>query len=220
MSKQIIISPSILNADFLRLDLAVDIVNKSDADWIHMDVMDGVFVPNISFGFPVMEAVKKASQKPLDVHLMIVEPEKYIEKFAQTGASGITVHYETCPHLYSTIQNIKAQKCRAGVAINPHTDIHLLKPILHYIDLALVMTVEPGFGGQEFIEYSYDKIEELRELSFHYNPELIIEVDGGISEENIAQLIRSGADCIVAGTHVFKSKDPVKTINAMKHVEV
>ncbi len=217
MHERIIISPSILNTDFLDLAKSVDIVNRSDADWIHMDIMDAVFVPNISFGFPVMEAVKKASKKPLDVHLMIVNPEKYIEKFASTGASGITVHYETCPHLHSTIQHIKANGCRAGVALNPHTDVNLLKPILGDIELALIMTVNPGFGGQQFIAHSYRKIEELREISFHYNPELIIQVDGGITEENTGRLIRTGADCIVAGTHVFKSDDPVKTINKMKH---
>jgi len=220
MAKQILIAPSILSTDFMELKETVNIVNDSKADWIHMDIMDGVFVPNISFGFPIMEAVSKISKKPLDVHLMIVEPEKYIDKFASTGASGITVHYEACIHLHSTIQHIKAKKCRAGVALNPHTDVSLLKPILGDIDLALIMTVNPGFGGQKFIENSYRKIEELRELSSKYNPDLIIEVDGGINDDNVEKLLRTGADCIVAGTHVFSSKDPVATINRMKEINI
>jgi ribulose-phosphate 3-epimerase len=216
MHDRIIISPSILNTDFLHLEDTVKLVNKSEADWIHMDIMDGVFVPNMSFAFPVMEAVKKVSEKPLDTHLMIVNPEKYVEKFAATGATGITVHYEACVHLHSVVQLIKAQGCRPGVAINPHTDAHLLKPILGDIELALIMTVNPGFGGQAFIEHSLKKIEELRELSFHYNPDLIIQVDGGITDELVPEVLRAGADCIVAGTHVFKSPDPVKMINSMK----
>lgn len=220
MNRQTLVSPSILNTDFLNLEKSVSLVNESQADWIHMDIMDGVFVPNISFGFPVMLAVKKSGTKPLDVHLMIVEPEKYIDEFARTGASGITVHYEACRHLHGTIQHIKSKNCRAGVALNPHTDVGLLKPVLRDIDLALIMTVNPGFGGQEFIENSYQKIEDLRELSYHYNPELIIEVDGGIREDNVPKLLKSGADCIVAGTFVFTSKDPVSTINWMKNLKI
>jgi ribulose-phosphate 3-epimerase len=219
MNKQVLVSPSILNTDFLYLEESVKIINESQADWVHLDVMDGVFVPNLSFGFPVMEAVKRISVKPLDVHLMIVNPEKYIEKFARSGADGITVHYETCPHLHSTIQQIKSNHCRAGVALNPHTAVTLLKPVLKDIDLVLIMTVNPGFGGQEFIESSYDKIQELRKMADLHNPELIIQVDGGVREDNAAMLIRSGVDCLVAGTYIFKSADPVQSINKLKIIK-
>ncbi len=211
-----LIAPSILNADFLYLKEQVDIINTSNADWIHMDIMDGVYVPNISFGFPIVNAVKSVSKKPLDVHLMIVQPEKYVSSFIDAGASYLTVHYEACTHLHSTVQQIKVKGAKAGVALNPHTDVSLLKPIIEDLDLVLIMTVNPGFGGQEFIKNSFDKVRDLREMALRYNPGLLIEVDGGVSLKNIGALKEAGVDVFVAGTFVFKSDNPVKTINMLK----
>jgi ribulose-phosphate 3-epimerase len=213
----VIISPSILNADFLNLESQIELINKSEADWIHLDIMDGVFVPNISFGFSIIKSIQSYSNKPLDVHLMIVNPEKYIERFAEAGAYFITVHYEACPHLHSTVQQIKNTGAKAGVALNPHTDVGLLKPILKDLDMVLIMTVNPGFGGQSFIESSYEKVRDLRTLSRELNPELLIQVDGGISTGNIKQLHDAGVDVFVAGTFVFKSENPVNTINVLKN---
>jgi len=210
------IAPSILNADFLNLKKQIEIINESEADWVHLDIMDGVYVPNISFGIPIVEAVNKVSKKPLDVHLMIVNPEKYVGKFAKAGAYNITVHYEACTHLHSTVHQIKDQGLRAGVALNPHTDVSLLRPILSDIDMVLIMTVNPGFGGQQFIEFSYEKIRELRNLAANLNPDLLIQVDGGVTLENIGKLKQSGVDVFVAGTFVFKSNDPLQTIRALK----
>ena len=214
----IIISPSILNANFLELKSQIELINQSEADWIHLDIMDGVFVPNITFGFSIIKSIHSYSKKPLDVHLMIVNPEKYIERFADAGAFMITVHYETCPHLHSTIQQIKKTGVKAGVALNPHTEVGLLKPILQDIDMVLIMTVNPGFGGQEFIEASYQKIKDLRQLSKDINPELLIQVDGGISTDNIKQLHSAGVDVFVAGTFVFKSENPTNTIDLLKNI--
>jgi len=211
-----LIAPSILNADFLHLQEQIEIINRSDADWIHLDIMDGVYVPNISFGFPVVQAVKSISKKPMDVHLMIVQPEKYLKKFTENGAFNITVHYETCTHLHSTIHQIKDLGVKVGVALNPHTEISLLKPVLEDIDMVLIMTVNPGFGGQKFIHYSFEKIRELRKISEDYNPGLLIQVDGGITLENIGKLKQAGVDVFVAGTFVFKSKDPIRTIRSLK----
>lgn len=211
-----LIAPSILNADFLHLQNQIELINKSEADWVHLDIMDGVYVPNISFGLPIVEAVKRISRKPLDVHLMIVEPEKYLEKFAEAGAYNITVHYETCTHLHSTIHQIRNLGVRAGVALNPHTDVSLLRPILGDIDMVLIMTVNPGFGGQQFIEFSYEKISQLRILADELHPDLLIQVDGGVSLENIGKLKESGVDVFVAGTFVFRSNDPIQTIRALK----
>jgi ribulose-phosphate 3-epimerase len=213
----VIISPSILNADFLNLRSQIELINKSEADWIHLDIMDGVFVPNISFGFSIIKSIQSCSEKPLDVHLMIVNPEQYVERFAEAGAFMITVHYEACTHLHSTIQQIKNIGVKAGVALNPHTDVGLLKPILRDLDMVLIMTVNPGFGGQGFIESSYEKIRDLRTLSKELNPELLIQVDGGISTQNIKQLHDAGVDVFVAGTFVFKSKSPIDTINVLKN---
>ena len=210
------IAPSILNADFLNLKKQIEIINQSEADWVHLDVMDGVYVPNISFGIPIVEAVNKVSKKPLDVHLMIVNPEKYLGKFADAGAFNITVHYEACTHLHSTVHQIRDLGLRAGVALNPHTDVSLLRPILSNIDMVLIMTVNPGFGGQQFIEFSYEKIRELRNLAANLNPDLLIQVDGGVSLENIGKLKQTGVDVFVAGTFVFKSNDPLQTIRALK----
>lgn len=211
-----LIAPSILNADFLHLQNQIDLINKSEADWVHLDIMDGVYVPNISFGFPIVKAVKRASNKPLDVHLMIVEPEKYLKKFAEAGAYNITVHYETCTHLHSTVHQIRDLGVRAGVALNPHSDISLLRPILRDIDMVLIMTVNPGFGGQQFIDFSYEKIRQLREMAAEFHPDLLIQVDGGVSLENIGKLKEYGVDVFVAGTFVFRSNDPVQTIRALK----
>ena len=220
MGKPILVSPSILNSDFLRMADTIRIINESEADWIHMDIMDGVFVPNISIGFPLMEAIRKMAVKPMDVHLMIIQPERYIDRFAASGAAGITVHYEACTHLHSTIQQIKSNQCRAGVALNPHTDVRLLKPILNDIDLVLIMTVNPGFGGQDFIENSYAKIMDLREMAIDGNPDLIIQVDGGITGSNASKLIDAGVNCLVAGTYIFASDNPVSTIRQLKHIKV
>ncbi|QIL42009.1 ribulose-phosphate 3-epimerase [Pedobacter sp. HDW13] len=213
-----IIAPSILSADFGNLQRDIEMINNSEADWFHVDVMDGVFVPNISFGFPVMGAVKKHATKPLDVHLMIVEPDKYIQDFAQAGADRITVHYEACTHLHRSIQLIKASGCKAGVALNPHTPVTLLQDVIEDLDLVLIMSVNPGFGGQAFIHNTYKKIQDLKALIKGINDDLIIEVDGGVGLQNIATLISAGANAFVAGNAIFATESPTVTISEMKQL--
>lgn len=215
-----IIAPSILSADFANLQRDIEMINNSEADWFHVDVMDGVFVPNISFGFPVISAAKKYAKKPFDVHLMIVNPEKYIEDFVKAGADIITVHYEACTHLHRTIQQIKALGCKAGVALNPHTPVSLLKDILTDLDLVLIMSVNPGFGGQKFIPRTLDKIAELKQMKIAYHPNLIIEVDGGVNIANIATLAEAGADALVAGNAVFGDPNPSKMIADLKNIKI
>lgn len=212
-----LIAPSILAADFGNLQRALEMINASEADWVHVDVMDGVFVPNISFGMPVMKSVQAHSTKPLDVHLMITDPDRYLEEFQKLGAYRLTVHYEACPHLHSTVQHIKQVGCKAGVAINPHTPVHLLKDILGDLDLVLVMSVNPGFGGQKFIEHTYHKVRELKDLMLQNETTALIEVDGGVSDQNITELAQAGVDAFVAGSFVFKSDDPLETIAKLKH---
>ncbi len=215
-----IISPSILNADFGHLQSQIELVNSSEADWLHLDIMDGVFVPNITFGFQVISQIRKVSQKPLDVHLMIVEPERYIDEFHAHGASILTVHYEASRHLHRSVERIHALGMKAGVALNPHSAVHLLEDIIQDLDLVLIMTVNPGFGGQKFIENSYAKISKLKELIVQKSSKCLIEVDGGISLDNMGKLIKAGADVFVAGTSVFKSKDPVETIRLLKEFKM
>jgi len=210
------IAPSILAADFGNLQRDIEMVNQSNADWIHVDIMDGMFVPNISFGFPVITAAKKYAQKPLDVHLMIVEPDRYLQRFAAAGASNITVHYEACPNLNRTVQVIKELGCTAGVALNPHTPVELLEDIVGDLDLVLIMSVNPGFGGQHFIENTYKKLSDIRALAAKYNPNLLIEVDGGIDEKNAGALFNAGANVLVAGNSVFSSKEPLSVIANLK----
>ncbi|MCJ8163685.1 ribulose-phosphate 3-epimerase [Pontibacter sp. E15-1] len=210
------IAPSILASDFANLQAEVEMLNKSQADWLHIDIMDGRFVPNISFGFPVMEAVKRYAQKPLDVHLMIVEPELYIERFRTAGADWITVHIEACDHLHRTIQQIQATGAKAGVALNPHTPVHLLEDVIADLDLVLVMSVNPGFGGQKFIHNTYRKVEALKDLIISRNAHALIEVDGGVNEETAPLLLEKGADVLVAGSYVFSSPDPIQTIASLK----
>lgn len=212
-----IIAPSILSADFGNLQRDIEMINQSEADWFHVDVMDGVFVPNISFGFPVMTAVKKHATKPLDVHLMIVEPDKYIKDFAKAGADRITIHYEACTHLHRTIQLIKASGCKAGVALNPHTPVTLLQDVIEDLDLVLIMSVNPGFGGQQFINNTFKKIQDLKGLIQGVNENLIIEVDGGVGLQNIAKLVSAGANAFVAGNAIFATDNPTKTISNMKN---
>ncbi len=214
-----IIAPSILSADFANLQRDIEMINQSDADWFHVDVMDGVFVPNISFGFPVLKAVKEHAKKPLDVHLMIVNPEKYIQEFVDGGAAILTVHYEACVHLHRVIQQIKSAGCKACVALNPHTPVALLKDILMDLDMVLIMSVNPGFGGQQFIPQSINKIIELRKMANEVNPNLIIEVDGGVGISNIESLIKAGANAFVAGNAIFASNSPTQMITDLKNVD-
>lgn len=217
MSKPII-APSILAADFANLQQEVEMLNASEADWIHVDIMDGVFVPNISFGIPVTEAINKHAKKPLDVHLMIEKPENYVEAFKNAGAETITVHYEACPHLHRNIQQIKDLGCKAGVAINPHTNIALLEDTIMDIDLVCLMSVNPGFGGQKFIENTFDKVIALKDMIEEVGATTLIEIDGGVNQDNAAALIEAGADVLVAGSFVFKSSNPADTISKLKNV--
>ncbi len=212
------IAPSVLASDFANIQKEVEMLNQSEADWIHVDVMDGRFVPNISFGIPVTEAIRRHAHKPLDVHLMIEEPERYVEDFFEAGASIITVHYEACRHLHRNIQQIKALDCKAGVALNPHTPVALLEDIIGDLDLVLIMSVNPGFGGQSFIPNSLKKIEQLREIIVDAGATALIEVDGGVNLENARDLIDAGADVLVAGSFVFKSDNPMETIWSLKSV--
>ncbi len=214
-----LIAPSVLSADFANLQRDVEMINASEADWFHVDIMDGVFVPNISFGFPVMEAVVRYAKKPLDVHLMIINPDQYITRFAEAGAAVITVHYEACTHLHRTVQAIHAAGCKAGVALNPHTPVGLLKDILPDLDLVLIMSVNPGFGGQKFIPNTLNKVRELRAMAALTKPDLIIEVDGGVGLSNLADLVHAGANVLVAGNAVFAASSPAAMISELKEID-
>lgn len=213
-----IIAPSMLACDFGNLYSEIEMVNNSEANWFHIDVMDGVFVPNISFGTPIMKVLKENAKKTLDVHLMIVNPDNYIENFAELGADILTVHYEACNHLHRTVQRIKDLKMKAGVAINPHTPISTLKSIIKDLDLVCLMSVNPGFGGQSFIESTYDKVKELKSLIKEQNSNAIIEIDGGVNSQNAKKLIDCGANALVAGSFVFKSENPTQTISELSSI--
>lgn len=214
-----LIAPSVLSADFANLQRDIEMINNSEADWFHVDIMDGVFVPNISFGFPVMECLKKHAKKPLDVHLMIVEPEKYIERFAEAGAAVITIHYEASNHLHRAVQNIHAAGCKACIALNPHTPVSLLKDILPDLNMVLIMSVNPGFGGQKYISNTLNKVKELKAMAAYLNPDLLIEVDGGIGLGNIADLVIAGVDVFVAGNAVFAADSPADMISSLKNID-
>ncbi|WP_336517445.1 ribulose-phosphate 3-epimerase [Pollutibacter soli] len=213
-----IIAPSLLSANFLQLGDECRMLNESEADWYHLDIMDGRFVPNISYGIPVVAAIRKATKKPLDVHLMIVEPEKYVEAFKKAGADIISVHIEACPHLHRNIQQIKSLGMKAGVAINPHTPVEMLYDILGEIDLVNMMSVNPGFGGQQFITHTLKKIATLREKIDHDNLNVLIEVDGGVTPGNAEEIVQTGADVLVAGNTIFSAKDPKQEITKLKNV--
>jgi len=210
------IAPSILAADFANLERDTKMINSSEADWFHIDIMDGVFVPNISFGMPVLVAIQKHAKKPLDVHLMIVDPDRYIETFAGLGAAVLTVHYEACDHLHRTLQKIKSCGMKAGVALNPHTPIASLNSIIQDIDLVCIMSVNPGFGGQSFIENTFEKVKELKKLINQNNSDCLIEIDGGVSNTNYSELIACGTDVLVAGSYVFKAENPAENIKLLK----
>jgi len=211
-----IIAPSILAADFANLQHEIEMINESDADWVHVDIMDGVFVPNVSMGLPVVEAINRHARKPLDVHLMIVNPERYVEAFFKAGAKVISVHIEACPHLHRNIQQIKALNIKAGVAVNPHTPIDLLKDIIADVDLVCLMSVNPGFGGQKFIENTYQKVKELRQLINQRQSSALIEIDGGVNEKNAKPLLDAGANVLVAGNFVFSASQPKEVIGKLK----
>ncbi|UJH68191.1 ribulose-phosphate 3-epimerase [Allomuricauda sp. SCSIO 65647] len=211
-----IVAPSLLAADFANLQRDIEMVNQSDADWFHLDIMDGVFVPNISFGMPVVKAMAKHAEKPLDVHLMIIDPDRYVKTFAELGAAVLSVHYEASPHLHRTLQAIKAENMKAGVAINPHTAVHLLEDTIQDIDLVCMMSVNPGFGGQSFIENTYKKVSDLKNIIEKRNAKTLIEIDGGVNADNISKLADAGADVFVAGSFVFKSESPTETIKTLK----
>jgi len=213
----VIIAPSILAADFGNLQRDCEMINNSKADWFHLDIMDGVFVPNISYGMPIINKINEIATKTLDVHLMIVNPDKYIKTFKNVGADILTVHYESCTHLHRTIQSIKSHGMKAGVALNPHTSVHLLENLLNDLDLVLVMSVNPGFGGQSFIENTYEKVRTLKMLRKKNEADFIIEIDGGVNIRNAPKLIKDGADALVAGSFIFKSNNPTKTIEELKN---
>jgi ribulose-phosphate 3-epimerase len=213
-----IVAPSVLSANFGNLEKDIEMINNSQADWFHVDVMDGVFVPNISFGFPVMNVLKKLAKKPLDVHLMIVDPDRYVQAFKDAGAHVLTVHYEACTHLHRSLQNIRSHGMKAGVAINPHTSVNLLEDLINDTDLVCMMSVNPGFGGQKFIENTYDKVRRLKQIIKNRGAKTMIEIDGGVDLNNYKKLIDIGADVLVAGNTVFSSKDPSATISALKKI--
>ena len=214
-----IIAPSLLAADFLHLQSECDMLNKSEAEWLHLDVMDGRFVPNISFGLPVIEQIRKATKKVLDVHLMIVEPEKYAEAFRSAGADRLSVHIEVCAHLHRNIEQIKSLGMKAGVAVNPHTPISMLEDIIYDIDTILMMTVNPGFGGQQFIPHSMEKIKQVKKMIYEKGLQVHISIDGGVTLENAASIIAAGADVLVAGSTIFKSPDPIATIRKLRQIK-
>jgi ribulose-phosphate 3-epimerase len=211
-----LIAPSVLAADFANLQRDIEMINNSDADWFHIDIMDGVFVPNISFGMPVLEAISRHAKKTIDVHLMIIDPDRYIKTFANLGANILTVHYEACTHLHRTLQAIKAEGMKAGVALNPHTNIDLLENVINDIDMICIMSVNPGFGGQSFIENTYTKVQKLKELITRKGASTIIEIDGGVTSKNAKQLVDAGANVLVAGNFVFKAENPTQTIADLK----
>ena len=213
---QKLIAPSVLAADFANLQRDVEMINNSEADWFHIDIMDGVFVPNISFGMPVLQAISRHAKKIIDVHLMIVDPDRYIKEFAALGADVLTVHYEASTHLHRTLQAIKAEGMKAGVALNPHTNVDLLKDVITDVDLVCLMSVNPGFGGQSFIENTYSKVKRLKEIIQEKDASTLIEIDGGVTSQNIVQLVEAGADVLVAGSFVFKAEDPTATIKTLR----
>ena len=214
--KNTLIAPSVLSADFANLQRDIEMINNSEADWFHIDIMDGVFVPNISFGMPVLEAISRHAKKTIDVHLMIVNPDQYIKTFAQLGSTNLTVHFEACTHLHRTLQAIKAEGMKAGVALNPHTNVSVLEDIINDIDVVCLMSVNPGFGGQSFIERTYDKVKQLKEIITRNNASTLIEIDGGVSDKNAKQLVEAGADVLVAGNYVFRAENPVETVASLK----
>ena len=216
--KNTLIAPSVLAADFANLQRDIEMINTSEADWFHIDIMDGVFVPNISFGMPVLDAINKHAKKTIDVHLMIVNPDRYIATFKKLGADVLTVHYEACTHLHRTLQAIKAEGMKAGVALNPHTNVDLLEDVIQDIDLVCIMSVNPGFGGQSFIENTYAKVEKLKALINRKNASTLIEIDGGVTNKNAKQLADAGADVLVAGSYVFGAQDPIATITDLKQI--